>query len=146
MKKSAYLLILLLGSFSLVGCHESGTWKDDSKNWKRIFRASKPADVTVIHSQFWRSPHWTYEFEYFLQVAHNDEFKKTLFHFNKLKQLTTDEEPHNAVDFFGEKPIWFLPKAISNYEIWVYADEPSQHFRIFIDRENGDLFLSDNQI
>ena len=27
---------LLLVSFLLGGCHESGTWKDDARNWKLI--------------------------------------------------------------------------------------------------------------
>jgi hypothetical protein len=137
------LLAIILVAGCVTGCHESGTWKEDAKNWKRIFRASKPADIAVVHSQFWRSPHWTYEFEYFLQVAPSDEFKKTLFHLNKLKRLTTEEELRKAVDFFGEKPTWFLPKAISNYGVWKYEDQPDSRFRIFIDRETGDLFLTD---
>jgi hypothetical protein len=111
------LLLVLLGCVFLVGCHESGTWKDDSKNWKRIFHASKPPDVTVIHSLFWRSPHFTYEFEYFLQIQKNDDFKKKLFYYNKLKQLATPTELHDVAAFFEEKPSWFLPKPISDYEI-----------------------------
>jgi hypothetical protein len=146
MKKSAYIVFLLLGGLFLVGCHESGTWKDDSKNWKRIFRTSKPTDVAIVHSQFYRSPHWTYEFEYFLQIEKNEGFQKTLFEFNKLKQLSTEAELHDVTNFVEEKPAWFLPKPMSKYEVWVYAEEPVQHFRIFIDRQNGDLFLTDFQL
>ncbi len=56
-------LIAILAAIFLTGCHESGTWKDDKRNWQRIFRVAKPDDITVVHSWFWRSPHFTYEYE-----------------------------------------------------------------------------------
>jgi hypothetical protein len=144
--KICRLPLVLLGCVFLVGCHESGNWKDDAKNWKRIFHTPKPADVKITHSSFWRSPHFTYEFEYFLQIERNDAFKKTLVENNKLKQLTTETELRKAATFFGEKPAWFLPKAISSYDVWTYADESMTHFIIFIDRQTGDLFLTDFQV
>lgn len=31
------------------------------------------------------------------------------------------------------------------YDVWIYHDEPSRSFRVFMDRETGDLFLMDYQ-
>ncbi len=140
------LIAIVLVSIFLVGCHESGTWKDDSKNWKRIFGIAKPASVTVVHSWFWRSAHFTYEYEYFIQVAANDDFQKRLFTLNKLKQLTGDAEIAAVTGFSKHKPEWFLPKPVASYETWIYADEPRGHFTVLIDRETKDLFISDLQL
>lgn len=139
MRRSSILLLLIL----LAGCHRSGTWQDDSKNFQRIFRVPQPKDVAVVHSRFWRSPHWTYEFEYFIQIQHNDDFRKRLFEHNKLKTPDTENERKSITDFFQKKPSWFIPKPLEHYEVWIYADEPHSNFRIFIDRETNDIFVSD---
>ena len=41
-------LFAILGFALLTGCHESGTWTDDARNWKRIFGVAKPDDITVV--------------------------------------------------------------------------------------------------
>lgn len=131
---------VLLAALFLAGCHESGKWQDDSKNYQRIFGEPKPKDLTVVHSQFWRSPHWSYEFEYFVQVKRNDDFRRRLFEHNKLQR---PNDGNRLTDFFQEKPAWFIPKPLEQYEIWIYSDETGSNFRIFIDRDTGDIFLSD---
>jgi hypothetical protein len=138
MKRAVLLLALCLA-----GCHEAGTWQDDAKNFQRIFRVSQPKDVTVVHSRFWRSPHWSYEFEYFVQIQRNENFKKRLFEHNKLKEPETEDERKRITDCFQEKPAWFIPKPLDQYEVWIYSDEPGSHFRVFIDRDTGDIFVSD---
>jgi len=76
---------VLLFTLCLTGCHEAGTWEDDARNFQRIFRVPQPREVTVVHSRFWTSPHWTDEFQYFIQIRHNDTFQKQLLAHNKLK-------------------------------------------------------------
>jgi hypothetical protein len=49
-------------------------------------------------------------------------------------------------DLFDEPPRWFAPKAVDKYEVWVYQDHPESNFRVFIDKETGNLFLTDYQI
>jgi hypothetical protein len=142
--KPAWFLWLLL---CFTGCHESGTWQDDPKNFDRVFRTSQPKDVVVVHSRFWRSPHWTYEFEYFIQIQPNDKFTKSLFDHNKFKGVRlTNSGTDSITHFVQDRPAWFLPKPISNYEVWAYADEPNSRCRLFIDKISKELFLSDNQI
>jgi hypothetical protein len=130
----------------LAGCHQIGTWEDEPQNFQRIFHVAAPQDVVVVHSRFWRSAHWTYEFEYFIHIRQNADFQKRLFTENRLKQLESETDRQGATNYFGERPSWFLPKPLVEYEIWIYADEPRQNFRIFIDRNSGDLFLTDHQV
>lgn len=143
MKRAGPFLLLLC----LTACHEAGTWQDAPKNFRRVFRVSQPQDVAVVHSWFWRSPHWTYEFAYFMQIAPNDRFAKSLFEHNKLKKLAvTGSETNKAINFVHQKPGWFIPKPLDCYEAWMYAEEPHGDFRIFTDPITKDLFLSDHQL
>jgi hypothetical protein len=138
--------LLVLVAALLVGCHESGTWKDDDGSWKRIFRVPKPADITVVHSWFWRSPHFTYEYEYYIQVQKQADLQKRLLTMNPMKQLSQDGELGVAAAWPQNRPTWFVPKPITHYEVWVYSNAPNSNFRLLIDRETGDLFLSDYQL
>lgn len=126
----------------LAGCGSSGTWEDDAENWDRAFRSTKPADVVVVHSKYWRSPHFATEFQYFFHVQANEPLHQQLMTENKLVKLDGDAVSLAAKEFFGEKPAWFLPKDASAYETWVFVENP-QHFRVFVDKETGDLFLTD---
>jgi hypothetical protein len=47
------VVALVLSMLILQGClfHESGTWEDDPKNWKRMFGDEKPDGVTLVHSR-----------------------------------------------------------------------------------------------
>jgi hypothetical protein len=136
----------ILMAFLLVGCHESGTWTDDARNWKRIFREPKPDDIKVVHSWFWRSPHFTYEFEYYVQIRKHDDLERRLLTMNPMKQLTLDSQLQEASDWSQHKPTWFVPKPIAHYEVWVYSNAPNSRFRLLIDRETRDLFLADTQL
>ena len=91
----------------------AGTWNDDPGNWKRAFRSSKAPDVTVTHSKYWRSPHWSYEFEYFFEIEPNEALKKQPFGENKLRQVTGEETAKIKKELFGDPPVWFAPKDVA---------------------------------
>src|SRR6188474_2536232 len=129
--------ILILAAFLLVGCHESGTWNDDARNWMRIFRIAKPADITVVHSRFWRSPHFTYEYEYYIHVQKHADLQKRLLTMNPMKQLTQEGQLQNAIAWSKRRPTWFVPKSTEQYEVWIYSNAPNSHFRLLIDRATG---------
>ena len=124
----------------------AGTWEDDPKNWNRAFHSTKPSDVTVVHSQYWRSPHWSYEFQYFFEIAPNDELRKQLFTANKLRRLSGKDAANARADVFGNQPSWFAPGSLSRYEVWVFADEPDRSFKVLIDLETGHIFMNDYQV
>jgi hypothetical protein len=140
------LTFVIFAAVLLVGCHESGTWKDDARNWKRIFRTSKPDDITVVHSWFWRSPHFTYEYEYYIQIRTHAGLQERLLTMNPMRQLALESELQKAAIWSDHRPTWFAPKPIAQYEVWVYSNAPNSAFRLLIDRETADLFLSDTQL
>jgi hypothetical protein len=143
--RTTFVLILAVG-LSACGYFQAGTWEDDPKNWERIFKSEKPQDIELLHSWYWRSAHWSYEFEYFLALRGTDNARRMLFGSNELELY--DRVKHHAIrpDFFAhEKPDWFLPKPLDRYEVYVYAGEPRGNFRIYLDRDTKDLFLTDFQ-
>jgi hypothetical protein len=124
----------------------SGTWDDDPKNWGRTFQSTKPPQVTVVHSKYWRSPHWSYEFQYFFEIAPNAELKEQLFTANRLRQLTGAEAVEARGRVFGDAPSWFAPKSVESYETWVFADGPERNFKVLIDKVSGHIFMNDYQV
>ena len=60
-KPSLSVLLLLLS-----GC--GGTWVDDPGNFKRLFGGPPPKDIQVLHTYYWKSPHWTNEYQYFFAL------------------------------------------------------------------------------
>ncbi len=138
-------IILLILTTILSGCHSSGTWEDDPKNWDRAFRSDKPGDVIVLHSRYWRSPHFTFEFEYFFEIKTHEGLRKQLFTMNRLIMLKGIEASNAFQDVFADRPPWFLPKIENRYEVWIYKDRLRGNFRVFIDKDTGNLFLTDYQ-
>lgn len=127
------------------GYLQSGTWEDDPANWKRAFKSSKPDDLVVTHSRYWRAPHWSYEAGYVFETAVNPTFHQQLFTANRLVKLD-GSAVKNKLHCFPECPTWFAPKLLEHYEVWGYADEPKGNFRVFVDQDTGTIFLSDFQV
>jgi hypothetical protein len=140
--------VLWLAVAVQVGCGylQSGTWEDDPGNWRRAFRADKPPQVVVVHSKYWRSPHFTYEFQYFFEIQGDPEFKRELFRRNKLEQVPADKVAEVKRDSFGHLPAWFCPKAPDAYEAWLYEEPPRGNFRVLIDRATGTIYITDYQV
>jgi hypothetical protein len=141
--RGAAVLALL---FAGCGYLRSGSWSDDPDNWGRVFGSSKPPGVEVLHSFYWRSPHFTYEAGYFFAMRDTAGLRNELFSRNRLLRLPPEPAARARGECFGSIPEWFVPKSADRYEVWVYQDEPRGNFRLFVDREDGTLFLSDHQV
>jgi hypothetical protein len=128
------------------GYLKSGRWEDDPGNWSRAFGGAKPANVDVVHSYCWRSPHFTYEGGYFFALRDRGGFRAELFSRNKLTVVAPGQESASRVALFGNVPKWFAPKAADRYEVWRFAEEPRGNFVIFIDTDDGMLYLADYQV
>ena len=137
---SASLLVAML---LLGGCGRSGTWTDDPKNWQRAFRSQKPDDVVVVHSKYWRSPHWTYEYEYFFHVEANDALHRQLLEQNDLVRVEGTNAVSTRLMPFSDRPEWFAPDTPERYEVWKYADDTQSDFTVFVEKDTKDLFLAD---
>jgi hypothetical protein len=125
------------------GYFVSGTWEDDPENWARAFQSAKPPDVVVVHSKYWRSPHWSYEFQYFFEIAPNADLKRQLFSANKLRRVTGDEAEKARKNVFGNAPAWFAPKGFAEYEVWVFENDRDRNFKVLIDSGSGQMFVHD---
>jgi hypothetical protein len=144
-KRIVVLLIAVVVAGSC-GYVRSGTWDDAPENWSRAFQSTKPADVVVVHSRYWRAPHFTYEAGYLFEIQPNAAMREQLFSRNRLRRLVDAEVAKASRPCFGECPSWFAPKPLDEYELWVYADEPDSDFMVLIDKKTGSIFLGDYQV
>ena len=142
-KKLSLLLIVLTAGCGYVS---SGKWENDERNWSRTFHSAKPEDVVVVHSLYWRAPHWTFEAGYLFEIEPNDALRKQLFAANRMRQLQRSEMGENERPCFEKCPNWFAPKLIETYEVWGYADDQHSKFRVFIDKSTGRIYLGDYQV
>lgn len=105
-----------------------------------------PLPFNVVHSKYWRSAHWSYECQYFFQIRGDPEFRREFFVRNTLEQLSASSAAEAMRDPFQHQPAWFCPKHPQHCDVWVYRDPPAGNFKVIIDRETGDLFLTDYQV
>jgi hypothetical protein len=129
----------LLSLSVLASC--GGTWVDDDRNFERVFNFSKPPDVTVLHRYYWNSSHWTTEYRYFIAIPPTTKFVDGLTDARLAVPLTPEQ---TTVDSCGEKPQWFLPKTLTNYQAW--KPKTADGYRIFRDRVDGTLFVCDQRL
>jgi len=131
--------ILVVG---LCGCHRSGTWVDNPGNWQRAFGRPPPKELEVVHSIYWRTPHFTREDGWTFHIKSAPSFYKEWLAAYKVKH--PDSAAFLKLDYLKkDKPSWFLPKPMADYEIWV-IDEPYSNFWLFIDRSTGEWFVTDS--
>ena len=144
MFRANWLVIPVLVLATACGYVRSGTWEDDPGNWRRAFRSNPPEYAVVVHSEYSRFPHFTYECEYYFELEPNEELKLELFSQNEMRSLDPSKlEP--AISALGERPDWFVPGPAENYDGWVYGDEPTGNFHLFIERSTGKVFIADWQ-
>ena len=135
------LVLLALGACAL---HESGTWDDDPRNWDRAFPGVKPEGVTVVHSRYHRSPHFTLEYEYFFELEPTPELRRQLIDAKNLRVVERDAASRARGHRDG-LPEWFAPEAITDYEVWV-PEDPASGYAVLVDRRTGRLFVTDSQL
>lgn len=127
--------------FLLSGCHRSGKWVDDSGNWKRAFDRPQPKELQIVHSVYWRTPHFTREDGWTFQFKSPPSFYKEWLGAYKVRHPDS-AELQRWESFKKDRPSWFLPKPMADYEIWV-IDEPDSNFALFIDQTTGEWFVTD---
>ncbi len=119
-----------------------GTWIDDDGNFRRVFGVSKPQDVDVLHSYYWKSPHWTTEYSYFISLRASPKFVTGL---TSAEPMTSVPPDARVLSSCGDKPPqWFLPKSLTDYEVWI--PKAAVGYRVFRDKADGTLFLCDERL
>jgi hypothetical protein len=107
MMRWRFLALALLLSV-LVSC--GGTWVDDDGNFSRVFGFSKPHDVDVLHSYYWKSPHWTVEYRYFISLKASPKFATRLTSGELMIPVAPDGTVLNSCG--DRRQQWFLPKSL----------------------------------
>lgn len=120
----------------------AGTFKNDSKNWKRIFNESVPKEINLINSRFWKSPHWSYEYEAYLKFETSKRFMYD--YFIKKYDLRRFKEG-DELTFFEEKPEWFNTENIKDYNIWIHPDE-FNHIKLLKHKKTGVIYFHSFQV
>jgi hypothetical protein len=135
--------VLIFCSCYLSGCHKSGVWNESPENWERAFNGqSKPRDVTIYHSYYWRSPHFTYEAGYFFELSAPEKFLQDWIQYQRLVSMIPSSETFGP---YPAQPTWFTPKPMDNYDMWVATNSPNTNFRLFQDRASKRIFVSEAQ-
>jgi hypothetical protein len=141
-----FCLIGFIGPLLIIGSGNpnAGTWEDDSNNWFRAFNEAQPANVTVIHSKYWKSNHFTDEYIYFFEVTASPEWRKEYLN----KRNFTLIAPSNAWSFRSSvgcdlTPDWFAPDPVEQYDVW---DLPAYHGRVWINQTNEHMHFEGSQL
>jgi hypothetical protein len=88
----------------------AGTWEDDPKNWFRAFNEEQPPVVKVIHSKYWRSDHFTYEFDYYFEIEATPEWKEAFLKKHDLRQVSAPmARSFRTNNHSDDIPGWFAP-------------------------------------
>lgn len=116
----AMILMSALASFQAAcGYFAAGEWEDDPGNWGRAWGYAKPDDVTMVHSWYWRSPHWTREEAYFFQFRwHQELFDELVARNGMVRSKFGSGDPIKDASYCRDKPSWFAPKSGSSYDLW----------------------------
>lgn len=120
------------------------TWEDDPKNWYRAFHENPPPGVKVVHSKYWRSNHFTYEYAYHFEVQATPEWKDTFLKSRGVERVASSRIPIVPATTRTNAIPWFRPGPIENYEIWDIPGHPGlTHYSIWIDKATGHIFFCD---
>ena len=141
--RSIILAFVLMCSLVSCGYLSSGTWEDDKKNWDRAYNHPLPDTINLIHSWYWRSPHWTLEQAMYFEIDYNEGILHNFIKDSTVRQL--DYRDTLKLYFFNTKPKWFLPKPYRSYFIWIGKKDKFDNFMLFMDSEIGHLYWTDSQ-
>jgi len=123
-----------------VGCGRGGTWTDDPANFERAWGVAKPAEVDLVRSWYWRSPHWTREEAYFFHLRAADGFAEEFSEANGLVAgETMTGSAISGLSWSFDRPEWFAPRADATYESW--DDAQGGDRRVFRNADTGDVFV-----
>lgn len=117
------ILFFLCFASVLYSCM-SKTTNDPEKAFRRWTGINqKNTEVNVLHGQYWRSGHFTLEYEATFKMVASKEWVNQLIEFNSLKLWDKQFSPHFI---HGNTPDWFAPTA--NYNIY----RPDGGYKLFL--------------
>ena len=133
---------VLLLSVLLPACSPSGEWIDDPRNFTRAWGVPCPEGVSVVHSSYWRSGHFTREEVLFFQIGRSHVFRENFIHSNGF--VPVDLVSVSSHGYCRDAPSWFLPGPSSRYRAWSVPSPPTAEGSspfIAEDLETGTLYV-----
>ena len=123
----------------------SGTWSDDPKNWKRAFGESQPGEgISVIHSWYMRTPHFTAEFAWFFELKLDAKAKKEIVGSSDLTRISPLSAEDLRSRIYHDPPAWFAPDPLSAYD--AYESKAERDFLILVEKSGGRSFWTRYQL
>ena len=96
-------------------------------------------EVQLIHGKYWKSGHFTLEYEAMFKMIASKEWVDELIEFNHLKPYSGKFSPFNT----DNMPEWFIPPV--GYK--VYSDtEKYPHFYLWTRSEGDTIYIYNYQI
>ena len=125
------LIIILLFGTTLTSCFPVHT-TDAEEAFEYWAGFEAPDDFEIIEGEYWKSPHFTHEFEVYLKIKPTDDWWKKLI---EQYELTEDYQQWTAPD---KKPTWFMPTdKMTMYSRHDVADQS----RFFYDKSTGQVYI-----
>jgi len=142
--RGIFICLNLIAMVSSCGYLLSGTWENDDKNWSRAYNQTLPDSIKLVNSWYWRSPHWTLEQALYFEIDYNQGVFETFLSDPTVVNL--DYKDTVNINFFNDKPEWFLPKPFGEYDIWKGNKGSFDNFILFFDKQSRHLFWTDFQL
>lgn len=98
----------------------------------------------MLHTWYWRSPHFTREYRYYFEIEANQQLETQLLVENDLVEIGKVTLQGIPV-LHGNIPEWFVAKTLENYAIYRYREAEGSNFWVFIDKETQNIYLTDSQ-
>ena len=121
----------------------AGTWEDDAHNWYRAFQKEQPTEITVIHSKYWQSNHWTDEYVYYFEIKATPEWRDEFLKERNAHPVDAEKaRSYRDQNRIKLTPDWFAPDPVSDYEVW--DERPGYFGTIWINKSNGNIHFWDH--
>lgn len=125
------LMLMILTSFSLISCLSSSS-NNPEKVYKYWLKEEPPKELKLINGQYYQSPHFTLEYEVFLEMNVTKKWWDGFIRTNHLKIDSVSD------DFMTELPKWF--KVNSKFTKFSKNDKFDRS-AYYINFSNGKCFI-----
>jgi hypothetical protein len=126
MKKSQSLrlpLTVIICVTILISCSEKKT-TDPANAWKNWVGGPPPADVQLLHANYWQSAHWTKEYILYLELKAPASWRNQFIELNKMVRSDSDSAlPSDAPSWFAPDKTMRIFRRIDDVEGSIYYED-----------------------
>lgn len=132
-------LIFTTIAFVFIGCYSIET-DDPTEAYEYWSKSRVPKEIKILDGNYYKSPHFTYEYEVFLKIEAEEMWIDEMIVQNKMSLDTIGEDWSR----FTQLPNWFKP----DEDAEIYAIDPHDAFnrtRVFKNSKTGICYIYDTQ-